>query len=68
MSSGNKDFYEYDPMTNAWTKKADVGTVMRSTGVGFSVGNKGYIGMGFEGYDTRKKDLWEFDPGNGIDG
>ena len=42
----HKDFWEYDPATNAWTQKADFGGTARLDAVGFSIGSKGYIGTG----------------------
>jgi N-acetylneuraminic acid mutarotase len=46
-----------------WTKKADFGGSARRGAVGFSIGSKGYIGMGDEGnYSLSKKDFWEYDP------
>jgi N-acetylneuraminic acid mutarotase len=39
-----------------WTIKADFGGAERKGAVGFSIGNKGYIGTG--GYS----DFWEYDP------
>jgi N-acetylneuraminic acid mutarotase len=56
------DFYEYDPATDTWTRKADVPEVGRTNAIGMSIGSKGYIGMGFYYYDTRRNDLWEYDP------
>lgn len=59
------DFWEYDPANGpigTWTRKADVPEQGRANAVGFSIGNKGYIGTGFYYYDTRKKDFWEYDP------
>src|SRR5437773_738196 len=41
-----KDFWEYDPSTNAWTQKADFGGPGRYKAVGFSIGSKGYVGTG----------------------
>src|ERR1044071_3179889 len=38
-----KDFWEYDPLTDSWTQKANLGGVARSGAIGFSIGNKGYI-------------------------
>jgi hypothetical protein len=57
------DFWEYDPVTNAWTKKADFAGVPRSEAGGFSIGNKGYIGTGFT-YTIYEyySDFWEYDP------
>ncbi|MCE5262068.1 MAG: hypothetical protein LLG97_00900, partial [Deltaproteobacteria bacterium] len=59
------NFWEYDPAADTWTQKADFGGATRRYAVGFSVGSKGYIGTGMaviEGYDTRQKDFWEYDP------
>jgi N-acetylneuraminic acid mutarotase len=71
---GTYDFYEFDPYIGefgTWTKKADIGDatdgyVRRSTGVGFSLGKKGYIGLGVKDYDYRMSDLWEYDPANDL--
>jgi len=57
-----KDFWEYDPSTNAWTQKADFGGKERYMAVGFSIGSKGYIGTGLDGFGFYKNDFWEFDP------
>ena len=56
-----KDFWEYDPAANTWTQKADFGGGTRSQAVGFSIGNKGYIGTGKEDW-AYKRDFWEYDP------
>jgi hypothetical protein len=46
-----EDFWEYDPATNTWKKKMDLGNGTsdnyRYGAVGFSIGTKGYIGTGF---------------------
>lgn len=60
------DFWEYDPGTDMWTRKADVPQQGRTNACGFSIGNKGYIGTGFYYYDTRLNDLWEYDPNTNI--
>ena len=44
-----------------WTRKADFVGGSRSYAVGFSIDNKGYIGMG--GY---RKDFWEYNPTSNI--
>ena len=54
------DFWEYDPFSNSWTKKADFGGSTRIQAIGFSIGNKGYIGSG--GRSDYKTDFWEYDP------
>lgn len=56
-----RDFWEYDPLNNTWTQKADFPGEERKSAVTFSVGNKGYIGMG-ENSNGKLKDFWEYDP------
>src|SRR5439155_25480349 len=56
-----KDFWEYDPVTNAWTQKADFGGTAREQGVGFSIAGKGYIGTG-SASNGLSRDFWEYDP------
>jgi len=51
----------YDPAGNAWTRKADFPGKARGSAVAFSIGSKGYIGLGF-GENERFADLWEYDP------
>jgi N-acetylneuraminic acid mutarotase len=48
---------------NTWTQKADFGGTARAGAVGFSIGNKGYIGTGNKG-TVREKDFWEYNPVN----
>jgi hypothetical protein len=55
------DFWEYDPTTDVWTQKSNIGTFVRAFGVGFSIGNKGYIGTGNNG-SILTKDFWEYNP------
>ena len=50
------DFWEYDPVADAWTKRADFGIAL-ATPVGFSIGSKGYIGTGAD-----NSYFWEYDP------
>lgn len=44
------DFWEYDPIADKWTQKADIpGTKMgRAYGVGFAMDGKGYVGLGYD--------------------
>jgi N-acetylneuraminic acid mutarotase len=44
-----KDFWEYDPSTNAWTQKADFGGHARLYAVGFTIAGKAYVGTGQSG-------------------
>ena len=56
----SNDFWEYDPVSNIWTQKADFGGTARNGAVGLSIGSKGYIGTGFD--SSTQKDFWEFEP------
>jgi len=60
----SNEFWEYDPGVNNWTRKADFPGEGRKNAVGFSIGNKGYVGTGYAGYIEFKlfKDFWEYDP------
>jgi len=44
-----------------WVKLSDFEGVPRSNAVGFSIGDKGYVGTGYDG-SKRLKDFWEYDP------
>jgi len=46
---------------DTWIQKADFGGVAREGATGFSIGSKGYIGLGAE-YPISYKDFWEYDP------
>lgn len=59
-----KDFWEYNLSTNSWTKKADLPGVARLDAVGFSIGGKGYVGLGGDYQNVLFNDFWEFDPAN----
>ena len=54
-----KDFWEYDPTTDSWEQKADFGGTARYGAIGFSIGNDGYIGTGYDG--SEQKDFWKYD-------
>jgi N-acetylneuraminic acid mutarotase len=60
-SQGVKRFWAYDPAANIWTQKADFGGTQRYSAVGFSIGNKGYIGTGINN-SVFLSDFWEYDP------
>src|SRR5205085_3691800 len=49
---------------NSWMQLNNFSGVVRSQAVGFSIGNKGYIGGGVSG--TYLTDFWEFDPTTGV--
>lgn len=62
MNGPLKEFWQYDPATDTWTRKADFGGGPRAYATGFAVGGKGYIGTGYEMYGGEMDDLWEYDP------
>lgn len=55
-----KDFWEWDQATDTWTPRADFGGSFRQGAIGFSVGDKGYIGAGVA-QSFIQKDIWEYD-------
>ncbi|MDI6741808.1 MAG: kelch repeat-containing protein, partial [Smithella sp.] len=59
-SQNTLDFWEYDPVSDTWTQKADFAGTARQAAVGFAIENKGYVGTGYDGVNTR--DFWEYDP------
>jgi hypothetical protein len=64
-NSESRDFWEWDQATNIWTQKADFGGNARAGAVGFSIGNKGYIGTG-SGNGTAYKDFWEWNQATNV--
>jgi N-acetylneuraminic acid mutarotase len=59
----DNELWEWDQTTNVWTKKADFGGTSRRSANSFSIGNKGYIGLGTTAStDQFYLDFWEFDP------
>lgn len=57
-----RDFWEFDPVADTWTQRADFGGSGRRASVGFSVGSQGYIGLGFDS-STFLNDFWNYDTG-----
>ncbi len=58
-------FWEFNPIANTWTQKADFGGGIRSSAISFSIGNKGYVGSGNSSpnstYGIFPSDFWEYD-------
>ncbi|MEO8148391.1 MAG: DNRLRE domain-containing protein [Bacteroidia bacterium] len=65
-NSSNKNFHlwQYDPNTNNWIAKADFPGVPRYGAAGFTIGSKGYFGIGNTGSATGPyyNDFYEYDP------
>jgi N-acetylneuraminic acid mutarotase len=56
------DFWEYDPATDNWTRKADIPGLGTRQTMGFGLGSKGYVGSGAVGFPcTFTKELYEYD-------
>ncbi len=58
------DFWEYDPENNRWSRLADFGGTSRHSAVAFSIGDKGYVGTGWDENSSRLTDFWEYDSEN----
>ena len=57
-----KDLYEYDPLTDQWTKKADCGIDFEG-GVRMVINGKVYVGLGqSRSLRSLTNQLWEYDP------
>jgi N-acetylneuraminic acid mutarotase len=46
VMSPNHSFYEFDPSSNAWTRKADYPAAVRYSGTIFTIGANAYLGLG----------------------
>lgn len=66
VSLAYADFWEYDQATNSWAQKADFGGGDRYGAVGFSIGNKGYIGTGRIASGITYNDFWEYNPATNV--
>ncbi len=61
ISLAYHDWWEYDPSTDSWSQKADY-PLDRFAVVGFSIGNKGYMGSGNEQSFGDRQEFFEYDP------
>lgn len=67
-----RELWEYDTQTDTWAQKVDFPGAARGYAQGFSIGSKGYIGLGLlqigSGGNslTLTKDLWEYDPAANV--
>ena len=58
----NKDFWEYNPATDKWTRKADFAGVERENVIAFELNGFGYMGVGTDNnYDKSYKDFYKYD-------
>lgn len=58
-----KDFFEYDPVVNAWSLKPQVGGPVRYFPCSFAVAGKGYVGMGTGNVvSLQHLDFWQYNP------
>lgn len=60
-----QDFWEYDPITDIWTQKSNFPGGLRHRAEGFSIGNKGYVGVGGNIVNNSTQlfqDFWEYNP------
>ena len=48
-------------VSDIWLPKTDFGGAARHAAVGFSIGERGYIGTGWDG-STKMRDFWEYNP------
>jgi N-acetylneuraminic acid mutarotase len=56
-----KDFYQYDDITNTWSRKADFPGSSRDEAKAFTINGKGYMGTGHRSND-KYADFYEYDP------
>ncbi len=64
LSTTYNDFWEYDPATNQWNRKADLPGGNREGAIAWSIGTYGYVGAGFKFQPGggNYKDYWQFNP------
>lgn len=56
-----KDLWELDPVTNAWTQKANFIGSARRQGIGFAIDSVGYVGLGIDA-NGFCKDMYKYSP------
>jgi gliding motility-associated-like protein len=59
--SYRKDTWQYDTLTNAWTQMVNF-PAGSTVGAAFSIGNKGYAGLGTDAGFVMYNTFYEFDP------
>lgn len=61
ITSCDDDDEEEEELIGNWVELSDLDGTPRSDAVTFSIGGKGYLGLGYDGED-RLSDFWEYDP------
>jgi len=56
-----QDCWRYNVSTDSWAQEADMKGGARSSAIGFNIGNKGFVGIGFNG-NQLLQDFWQYDP------
>ena len=56
------DLWQFDPILNQWIQKTNTPGGLRDDGAAFSIGNKGYFGLGQLNASTNASDFWEYTP------
>jgi len=52
--------------SDQWIQKKDFGGTKRWGASSFSIGNKGYVGLGWDSSTSYKKDFWEYNPTSNV--
>jgi len=63
FSSCNKDDDDTDAIVGVWSAGAQFEGPPRNGAVSFTIGNRAYVGLGWNGVD-KYKDFWEYNPDN----
>lgn len=58
--NADKDLWEYDPIENKWTQKADFPGTTRTTIVDFFIGGNYYVGAGYLTTKAVANDFWKY--------
>ena len=59
-----KDLWHYDITTDTWYQGADFIGIARNSATSFTVGNKAYVGTGYDG-NNYLRDFYEYNPSTG---
>src|SRR5207248_754225 len=60
--SSSTDFWEYNTGLNSWTQMANFPGINTDGSTGFSIGGKGYLGLGV----NQSSGFWAFDPSSNL--